>query len=80
MSRSQETLRTNIGPLDALAIVVVAVLAGINGNNYGLGLIAGAMTAAAIGVWRLVKINGKQLEYVQASAEGVYEPGYPDAG
>jgi hypothetical protein len=80
MSRSQETLRTTIGPLDTLAIVVIAVLAGINGQNYGLGLIAGAVTATAIGVWRLVKVTAKQLEYTQAAAEDTYEPGFTDAG
>jgi uncharacterized membrane protein len=71
-----ETLRTNLGPLDALWIVLALVAGSWGLQTPGLGLLCGIAMGAAIGVWRLVRIQAKQLEFQQEEhyAEQEYSP------
>lgn len=71
MSKGQETLRTNITGIDVVAILVAAVLGGIQGT-IGSAVLTGAAMAAAIGIWRGVRFLGKLLEYAQLQA-GAYD-------
>jgi hypothetical protein len=65
MAKTQ-TLRTNLGPLDGLWIVLAFVAGGMASKDGGIGLLCGIAAGIAIGTWRLVQIQGKLLEFRQA--------------
>jgi hypothetical protein len=73
MSRSQETLRTSVTWFD-VAFIVVSAIIGLYQGTYSTGLLCGIAAGIVLGIWRLIRFTGKILEYVQASAEGAYEP------
>jgi uncharacterized membrane protein len=60
------TLRTNVTWSDTLITIVMAALAGLFTTSAGLGLLVGAVTLVALGVWRVVRFLGALLELKQA--------------
>ncbi|MFC3736500.1 hypothetical protein [Paractinoplanes deccanensis] len=62
---SATTIRNTLGPLDAIW-VVAAFIAGSLEGNFTTGLLCGIGITAAMGVWRLVRIQAQLLELKQA--------------
>jgi hypothetical protein len=69
---AMETLRTNLKWWEALLCLVAGAVGGSQGST-GLAVISALAAGIAFGVWRLVQIGGKQLEYVQDQAVREYE-------
>jgi hypothetical protein len=67
-----ETLRTNLKWWEALLCLVAGAAGGSQGSA-GLAVISALAAGIAFGVWRLVQVRGKQLEYVQDQAVREYE-------
>jgi len=67
-----ETLRTSLKWWEAL-LCLAAGLAGGSQGSPGLAVISALAAGITFGVWRLVRIGGKQLEYVQDQAVRQYE-------
>lgn len=61
------TVRTTMGPIDAV-LVVVAFLAGGLQGTLASALITALCASVAIGVWRAVRILGHLLEQAQEDA------------
>jgi len=61
------TIRTNITWWEALICLFLGFGAGSQG--VGIGILTAMATAIMFGVWRLVRITGKTLEYTQAAAQ-----------
>jgi hypothetical protein len=67
-----ETLRTNLKWWEALLCLVAGAAGGSHGSA-GLAVMSALAAGIAFGVWRLVRIGGKQLEYIQEQAVRDYE-------
>lgn len=67
-----ETLRTNLKWWETLLCLAAGAAGGSQGSA-GLAMISALAAGIAFGVWRLVRIGGKQLEYVQDQAVREYE-------
>jgi hypothetical protein len=65
MAKTQ-TLRTNLGIIDGVWLLLATVAGGWGAKNSGIGLLCGIAMGIALGTWRLVQIQGKALEYRQA--------------
>ena len=67
-----ETLKTNLKWWEALLCLLAGAAGGSQGSA-GLAVLCALASGVAFGVWRLVRISGKQLEYVQEQAVREYE-------
>ncbi|MFI6076835.1 hypothetical protein ACIA5C_35390 [Actinoplanes sp. NPDC051343] len=60
-----ESIRSTLGPIDGLWVVLALVVGGWK-SDPGVALLCAIAMAMALGVWRLVRIQAKALEYQQA--------------
>jgi len=67
-----ETLRTGLKWWEALLCLAAGAAGGSQGSA-GLAVMSALAAGIAFGVWRLVRISAKQLEYVQDQVVQEYE-------
>jgi hypothetical protein len=79
MARERKiTLRPTLGEW---AFIILAVLQPLAVRAYWAVVLVGCVAGAAIGIWRIVKLLGYQLEYMQDASEDTDEtPNPPPPG